>query len=439
MSSIKKNILIQRTDRLGDAILSYYLIATLKKQLPKATLYVLASPVNHAFFNTLTSIKAVFVADIKHNTIQNEKELIHQFHQANIDTVIHLYDEAHLAKLTKQAKIPTRIGFGNKLATKPYYTHHHHIDWEDLTRHQVEIQHQLLSSLGITDPLDAFITLKPSDFKPIAKTIEIKKDKALVCICNETGGSNIGYPKEALTQLISWLLGQFQVLVIGQNKQPYLNTFKTHPNFIDLIGKTTVAQLRDIINNCDFYIGPDTGPTHLAGLLQIPTLFLSPLKINPPGRWGSFSPIQLILRADDSWYQKDPKQRLQLATDFISADSLIEAFKSLVAKHKNNDTLNFNDLRVYHKAHTLRYIYHKEAIKHMPKQLNQFELKRHLQSPFKTLNLFNIKAFIHFCLSKNPTHILGLPYWAKLVLKVYYGVYLALPSPKLDLKTSDTF
>jgi heptosyltransferase-3 len=47
-----------------------------------------------------------------------------------------------------------------------------------------------------------------------------------------------------------------------------------HPNFISLVGQTTLEESMKIIQHSSFYLGVDTGPTHCANAFHIPGLAL---------------------------------------------------------------------------------------------------------------------------------------------------------------------
>jgi ADP-heptose:LPS heptosyltransferase len=73
------------------------------------------------------------------------------------------------------------------------------------------------------------------------------------------------------------------VLVIGGKNDAYLD----HPGVVDLRGKTTLLDLREIIRGAKVYIGPDSGPLWVAMSTDTPAIGLftctSPENILPPG------------------------------------------------------------------------------------------------------------------------------------------------------------
>jgi heptosyltransferase-3 len=73
-------------------------------------------------------------------------------------------------------------------------------------------------------------------------------------------------------QLIQYAIETWgvQVIEIG-----HVNPLKIeHPSFLSLVGKTTLQETMKIIQGASFFIGLDSGPTHIANAFQIPALVL---------------------------------------------------------------------------------------------------------------------------------------------------------------------
>jgi ADP-heptose:LPS heptosyltransferase len=99
--------------------------------------------------------------------------------------------------------------------------------------------------------------------------------------------------------------GHRVVIVGGSEERP--NNYKDHissnADIIDLIGKTTLAQLLDVLKHAACVISNDTGPAHLSIALETPTVV-----IVGGGHFGSFVPYpeQLKLPFVRFIYKKMP-------------------------------------------------------------------------------------------------------------------------------------
>lgn len=75
---------------------------------------------------------------------------------------------------------------------------------------------------------------------------------------------------------------EFDFIVLGgkQNTEHYGNILENHfSNVYNLVGQSTLRQTIEIMKRCDFYIGMDTGPMHIAAAINLPgiSIFCHPI------------------------------------------------------------------------------------------------------------------------------------------------------------------
>ncbi|MHA8065106.1 glycosyltransferase family 9 protein [Aquirufa sp. ROCK2-A2] len=80
------------------------------------------------------------------------------------------------------------------------------------------------------------------------------------------------WPKEKWSAILLRAIEEWNVQIVELGLHDALEI--SHPNFISLVGKTTLEESMKIIQNASFFIGVDTGPTHCANAFQIPGLAL---------------------------------------------------------------------------------------------------------------------------------------------------------------------
>ena len=76
------------------------------------------------------------------------------------------------------------------------------------------------------------------------------------------------YPPKQLNQFLSKIDNENIILIGGKDT----NTKDITCNCIDLVGKTSLIESIDLINNCDLYIGNDSGMTHIAAACKKPCI-----------------------------------------------------------------------------------------------------------------------------------------------------------------------
>ncbi len=68
----------------------------------------------------------------------------------------------------------------------------------------------------------------------------------------------------------------FKVVLVGNSsgKKDLEEVCRRLPHCVNLVGKTSLRELCATIKKFHFFIGPDSGPTHIAAVLGVPSIFL---------------------------------------------------------------------------------------------------------------------------------------------------------------------
>lgn len=122
--------------------------------------------------------------------------------------------------------------------------------------------------------------LKNKDYKKISlqREAQVTKDDKLIVI--STGSSNRWVSKrwgvENYIELIKRLIKEgFKITLVGSNvekedSQKITNSIKNGVE--NLVGKTTISELIDILSKARLYLGNDSGPSHLSAAVKTDTL-----------------------------------------------------------------------------------------------------------------------------------------------------------------------
>ncbi len=138
-----QNILVVRTDRIGDVILTLPTVEALKSNFPNAHVTMLV--------NSYTSI---LVEDIAGTLLYDRDgkprpffEMLREIRNAHFDAVVIAYPRFRIALLLRLAGIPVRIGTGYRwysfLFNKRIYEHRKTVE-----KHEAEYNLSLLKGLG---------------------------------------------------------------------------------------------------------------------------------------------------------------------------------------------------------------------------------------------------------------------------------------------------
>ena len=111
-----KNILIVRTDRIGDVVLTTPSIKALRDAFPEARITLLVTPLTQDLVNGLAGLDAVLVDDRQgvHCGPGGYCKLIRQLKACRFDLAVIYHTKKRYNLLCALAEIPRRIGYKNE-------------------------------------------------------------------------------------------------------------------------------------------------------------------------------------------------------------------------------------------------------------------------------------------------------------------------------------
>ncbi|MSR88375.1 MAG: lipopolysaccharide heptosyltransferase family protein [Candidatus Margulisbacteria bacterium] len=353
-------ILIQRADRLGDMVLALPVIEALKKQYPDLIIHVLASPINANLLAMHPHVEKVIQVTWKEGQkVTNKKELISQLRAENYTAYISLWNHPYMAYLAWRAKIPIRIGDVTSLL---FLTHKINQYSHDITQHQIEQNLRLIKDLIPENQLPIKrLYPDPAWEETVQTAYRNFKDpgKKTVFIFCGTGGSSHDIPEAAILGFIKKLADSHQVILsYGELRVDSILIGLELNHLLNIPRRLSFPELISWINQCDYYVGADTGPTHLASFLNKPVLNFSPKKNQFPTRWGPTCDYFKIIR-DDIQCKKPCLSicRPERECAFLDSDHLTNAFFDLVSKVSLQESFNPTKRKREHLRHTFRIAY----------------------------------------------------------------------------------
>ncbi|MFQ5452733.1 MAG: glycosyltransferase family 9 protein, partial [Candidatus Zixiibacteriota bacterium] len=216
-------ILISRTDRLGDLVLSLPFIETLKIRYPNCRIDVITSLYASPILDNNKRICKIL--RVQNNLLLTnnlyKKDLLQKIKKENYKIVIVLYPERKISRLFYQAEIPTRIGTAGRFHSIFYNTHIYHSRKKNI-KHEYNYN---LDFLKFFQPGETIET--PSVYIRKKEIIHAQKILKNACIKKEfivlhpgTGGSSECWPMEHFIKLYKMLEDRGVELVIsGSDKE----------------------------------------------------------------------------------------------------------------------------------------------------------------------------------------------------------------------------
>ena len=286
-------ILITRTDRIGDVILSLPVAEVLKERYPDAEIsFMLRKPLKQLIEKQPYIDKIVI-----YNNNGGFKKKLDILRTERFDMAIVLFPTFSLSLLLFFAHIPTRIGSGYRwfsfLLNHRLYEHRHNSE-----RHEVEYNLALLKKIGLDESIRKprlYIDDKEKErAKSFLKSNGIDSGNFLI-IHPGSGGSTLSWPLKHYKELARMISNKInmQVVLTGDTTE-FVQTEEIRKscngNVINIAGKTNLLETSAIISLAKIFIGNSTGPMHIAAAVGTKVAaFFPPSRVNRKTRWRPLS------------------------------------------------------------------------------------------------------------------------------------------------------
>lgn len=297
----RQKILLVRTDRLGDVILSTPAASALKKKLADVHITFLARRYTAELLRGHPHVDDLI--EIDSEEIGGEAQrLIAVLRQRKFTAAVLLHPRPQLAWALWRSGIPQRIGTGYRwysfLFNRRVFEHR-----KTAARHEAEYNLSLLRPLGVaTAAIEFHFALADAEQKRIdVKLNALGVGAQPVILHPGSGGSSRDWPPEyfaGLADLIHHELG-LQVILSGAANEAdlikgILQQTATKP--LSLCGRLTITELAVLCRRAAVFVSNSTGPLHLAVMVGAPVVaFYPPIQACRPERWGPYGRLTDVL------------------------------------------------------------------------------------------------------------------------------------------------
>jgi ADP-heptose:LPS heptosyltransferase len=300
-----RNILISRTDAIGDVCLTLPACQAIKSAFPDSELTYLCSAYTKAVVSCFEPISHILTLEQLEQAAQAERST----QLSKFDVVVHLFPNRMVAQWCKQAKVPMRIGTAHRFFHlwtcnfRPRFTR------KRSALHEAQLNFKLLAPLGIT----AIPTLneinQELNFKASALPHELAQNNwsKAILLHPKSNGSGAEYPIANYLDLAQQLVATgHTVYFTGTEKEGayFRDQLPQNPRIIDATGHWDLQTFIAIISQAKALVACSTGPYHLAGLCGIRAvgLFASRRPIHS-GRWAALGNKSVALEHDPNCAQ----------------------------------------------------------------------------------------------------------------------------------------
>jgi heptosyltransferase III len=299
-----RNIVILRTDRIGEVLLSTPVIEALRKKFPGAGIGFVVSPLARDIISDRPDISRVITFDtISKPPLLKAFQLSWELQKSSFDMAIVLNPHKVLHLGVFLAGIRYRVGFNRKwgfllnIKTKD--------ERDKAMMHEVKYNLRVLEAIGIREksalPYAHVLAKSLYYVKGLFEKERITGEKKIIAIHPGTSNPAKRYPAEKFKFAAKRLAEECDadIIVIGSREERQLcgRISEGIKNAHDISGALTLRDLPAFFKMINLLITNDNGPMHIAAAsgAKILALFNKDAVGSGPLRWGPYGEGHTVL------------------------------------------------------------------------------------------------------------------------------------------------
>lgn len=305
---IFNNILIVRTDRIGDVVLTTPSIKAISRAYPNARISVLVTPMTYDLINGNPYVDEILVDYVqgRHKGLLGFLRLSRDIRRKQFDLAVIFHTKRRYNLVCLLAGIPYRLGYKNNkfgfLLTHPLKDQRF-----QGKKHEAQYCLEVLKAVGIeANDLDVFVPSHKEAETWSAQWMQENNLRSDEIIVIHPGSSDTAkcWPPANFAQLMDRLAERYtsKIVLIGSTPTmpvaaQILQQARLASQFYNLTGKTSLGQTISLLRHARLLISNDSGPVHIAA--GVGTCVISLFLRNQPGinveRWRPLGSKSFVL------------------------------------------------------------------------------------------------------------------------------------------------
>ncbi|OQB09430.1 MAG: Lipopolysaccharide core heptosyltransferase RfaQ [Candidatus Omnitrophica bacterium ADurb.Bin205] len=292
-----KRILVVRTDRIGDVVLSTPVIKVLRDNYPHAFIAMMVSPHSKEIVegNPYLDEVVLYDKDAKEKGWLSSIKFSRKLNKSKFDIAIILHPTNRVHLISYLAGIPKRIGYDRKMGflLTDKFSHTKQLG----QKHELEYNLDLLENLGLRiDDKKLFMPIRSASeewAEDFFKSQGINNADKLLLINPAASCPSKIWPSDRFAQVAERLAQRYglKVIIVCGPKDVFIAEKVIAQMKIpaySLAGKVSLSQLASLLKRSALFISNDSGPVHIASALGVAviSIFGRKQKGLSPKRWG---------------------------------------------------------------------------------------------------------------------------------------------------------
>ena len=303
-----KNVLVVRTDRIGDVVLSLPMVTVLRSCFPSAKISMLLRSYTWELAEGYEGLDQMLVYDVDGKP-RPFFSFLSELRAHKFDLVVVAHPALRLALLVFLAGIPERVGTGYRwysfLFNNKVFEHRRTAE-----KHEAEYNLSLLKAIGcdrerVPLPILRISASSQETAKSVKRSLGIENSNAVAVLHPGSGGSAREWSPGNFGALAKVLHADgYHVIVTGaKNERALVERVMGFSGGValPLVGRLSLKELAAFLRSTDILVSNSTGPLHIAAAVGTPVIgFYPPIRECSPRRWGPLTEKKVVFVADNA-------------------------------------------------------------------------------------------------------------------------------------------
>ena len=302
-------ILLTRTDRIGDVVLSTPAIKAVRDKYPDAHIAFMVRPYAKDIVRGNPNLDEVIIYDKygKERGFLSTVFFALALRKKKFDLAIMLHPTNRVHLIAYLAGVPERVGYDRRLAFLLTKKVSH--KKQEGKKHELEYTLDLLKVMEIeAKDRELFLPIHENDIKRIEKFLEeyhVGKEVTLIAVNPGASCPSKRWAPKNFAEVSDELAAKFKARILivsdcanAEFAKSVAAGMKYEP--VNLAGKTTVGELAALLSKCKLFVSNDSGPVHIASAVGTPVISIFGRK-DPglsPRRWGPRGDKSVVFHKD---------------------------------------------------------------------------------------------------------------------------------------------
>ncbi len=300
MEEEPRRIIVARTDRIGDVVLSLPVFASLKKCFPKSEVIALVREDTADVAASFHAVDRSIIYDPEESLGSTAKKL----READADAILTLFPRFPIAASAVAAGIPVRVGTAYRWYSF-LFNRRVHEHRKDSVKSEAEYNLSLAEAIGCHKKI-MDITLEPDAGAAERVKLFLKENvqDRYIVVHPGSGGSARAWPETRFRILLETISRDLDIIVLVTGSQAERGLCERVSTgirgVVNVAGQFYLKEFMALLKDAEVFVSNSTGPIHLSAAVGTPVVGIYPNnKPMTPKRWAPITERKLILTPKD--------------------------------------------------------------------------------------------------------------------------------------------